>query len=302
MAAVERNQVFISYSHQDTEWFKRLSRMLAPIRRQGLIEQWDDTRIQAGQNWRKEIDLALAKAKVAVLLVSDNFLESDFINEVELPKLLDAAENEGLTVIWLLLSPCVFEVTPIVNYQAAYRPLEPLCGMSEAQWKQKLKEVWTQIEAVGLIAPVASTAAVPTFQVQLKEWFETVGYEIEGSYKETKRVFAWVVRIPERRKFVRVLVWGVNGKAVESDFEGLVSLAEAKKADEGWLVAKDRMTKPVRELAGTDPSYQDRFFCYTFDEVIDETADFTPYVEWLQEELESKQLEHYYVPIATTKK
>ncbi|MFN6537481.1 MAG: TIR domain-containing protein [Nostoc sp. EkiNYC01] len=142
-----RNQVFISYSHQDQQWLTKLQTHLKPMIRNQTFVAWDDTKIQPGAKWREEIEKALAAAKVAVLLVSPDFLASDFIADNELPPLLDAAEAEGLTIIWIPLTYSGYEETEIEKYQSAHPPNKPLESLSPAQENQAWVKICQQIKA-----------------------------------------------------------------------------------------------------------------------------------------------------------
>jgi internalin A len=74
----------------------------------------------------------LAAAKVAVLLVSPEFVASDFIAVEEVPPLLAAAVNEGVTILWVPVRASSYKQTPIVAYQAAHPPETPLATLSDA--------------------------------------------------------------------------------------------------------------------------------------------------------------------------
>jgi hypothetical protein len=79
-------------------------------------------------------------------MVSPDFLASDFINNHELPSLLEAAERKGLTIIWIPLRTCAFEETEIRKYQAAYSPNQPLNSLNEADQDQAWVEICKKIK------------------------------------------------------------------------------------------------------------------------------------------------------------
>jgi hypothetical protein len=118
-----------------------------PLEREGRIERWDDTRIRPGEQWRAEIEAGLAKAQIAVLLISADFVASDFIAQHELPPLLDAAEQQNTTILCVLLSPSGYQRIPeLARYQAVNSPDETVIDMTKADQERVFDRVAELIE------------------------------------------------------------------------------------------------------------------------------------------------------------
>jgi internalin A len=141
-AGAERTEVFVSYSHNDKKWLERLQTHLKPLVREGIIDLWDDTRIKTGADWRKEIEMALDSAKGAILLISADFLASDFIIDNELPPLLEAAERQGCRIVPVIVGPCLVKpLKPLSRFQAINSPKRPLTKMKKAEQEELLVKV-----------------------------------------------------------------------------------------------------------------------------------------------------------------
>jgi len=151
-----RNQVFISYAHADARWKDRFVQMFNPAVRRGNISLWSDDHIPVGQDWAKDIDRALESASVGLLLVTPRFLESDFINDVELRRLLSLAKTADVTIYWVPVSPTLFTQTPLADMQAAWDPRQPLDALSEAERRAAVQKICLQIvEESGFLPKVA---------------------------------------------------------------------------------------------------------------------------------------------------
>jgi tetratricopeptide (TPR) repeat protein len=148
MTAEEQGiDLIVSYSHADTAWLKRVQVHLRPLGRDGQIDLWDDTRIQAGARWREEIRTALARARVAVLLISADFFSSDFIATKELPPLLEAERKRGLVILGVHLSASRFDRDQVLSeYQTVNSPDRPIESLSKADQEAVFDALARRIE------------------------------------------------------------------------------------------------------------------------------------------------------------
>jgi len=108
---------------------------LTPLIRSQEISIWHDGQIQPGAEWRREIENALKRSAVAVLLVSPAFLASQFIAENEFAPILANAKEAGVKVLWVAVSASLYDMTALRDYQAVNNPSRPLDSYIRSPYK-----------------------------------------------------------------------------------------------------------------------------------------------------------------------
>lgn len=139
-------KVFVSYSHQDADWLRKLQVYLTPIVHDGTIDLWDDGKIILGSRWRDEIQQAIASSSVAILLVGPYFMASEFISDYELPQILEKARISGTTIVSLIVDYCSFEGSGLEDFQTANSPDKPLIAMAPAEQGKTFVDLATKIK------------------------------------------------------------------------------------------------------------------------------------------------------------
>jgi hypothetical protein len=110
--------VFFSYSHADELLRDQIEKQLALLKRQGLIETWHDRRIGAGSDFAKEIDEHVESDDIVLLLVSADFLDSDYCYEREMARALERHDAGDAIVIPVILRPCDWQGAPFGHLNA----------------------------------------------------------------------------------------------------------------------------------------------------------------------------------------
>jgi hypothetical protein len=139
--------IFVSYSHRDKDWMDEFELVLKPyLKPQDRLRMFNDKQIQAGTNWLQTIRSELADSDVAVLLVSAEFLASEFIAKEELPVILEASSQGRMKIFWILLSPAAYDATPLSTIQAAHDISRPLKSLTEVDRRQVLLDIARKVK------------------------------------------------------------------------------------------------------------------------------------------------------------
>jgi hypothetical protein len=118
--------LFYSYAHEDEDLRKELEKHLAGLRREGLLSEWHDRKIKAGKDWADAIDDNLDKANIVLLLVSPDFMASEYCFDVEAARALQRQEMGVCRVVPVILRTADWEGAPFAKLQALPTGAKPV--------------------------------------------------------------------------------------------------------------------------------------------------------------------------------
>ena len=135
--------IFIAYAKADEQLKNDLALHLKNLERQRKIRVWHDEKIQAGDNWEQEIHQNLAAAHIVLLLISHNFLASDFYDSHEMKLILERQEEGSVHVIPIVLSPVDWDGSYFKNLKALPKGATPI-----SEWKNKNQAFLTVVKSI----------------------------------------------------------------------------------------------------------------------------------------------------------
>ena len=123
---------FLSYSHKDEPFRDELMRALSTLQRTNTIECWHDRRISAGQEWEPQLNEQLGSARIILLLISADFIASDFCYTNELEQAMERHWRGEARVIPILLRPVDWKDTPFSRLQVL-----PTAALPVTEWPSR---------------------------------------------------------------------------------------------------------------------------------------------------------------------
>lgn len=135
------------------------------------------------------------------------------------------------------------------------------------------------------------------FESNVRDWLKVCGHQLEAHSITTETDFTFITNEPITGGYDRILIFGVEGEATAADAAKLSTSVAQNKVHRGWLISMRRITPTAREAIKKD----ERLRSYTFDELVDQKANFDKYFLWLENEFRRRGIDKYYEDLSCTK-
>jgi hypothetical protein len=146
LRALQPIKIFYCYAHEDRDLRDRIDKHLGVLKRRGHIVVWYDREIQAGMEWEREIERRLSTAHIILLLVSADFVHSDYCYGKEMQRALELHEKGRVHVLPILLRPVDWQDAPFSKLQILPTGAKPITKWPDPE--EALEDVARQIRSV----------------------------------------------------------------------------------------------------------------------------------------------------------
>src|SRR5579863_2445812 len=157
---------FFCYAHEDEELLNRLKSHLRPLQREGLIDVWNDRDISAGTEWEQEIKQHLNDAQIILLLVSPDFMDSDYCYSIEMKRALERHAKNEAKVIPIILRPVYWYGEPLGRLQALPTDGKPVKSL---HWQSPDDAFYDVVVGIRKVVNELNTYLTPTLPVVVEE-------------------------------------------------------------------------------------------------------------------------------------
>ena len=206
------NKIFISYSHQDEAWKDRLQKALKVLELEGHFKVWEDRQIKPGDDWQLVIERELNQFDVGIMLISNDFLTSNFIRTKEIPALRNRRDQVGMCLIPLIIKPCAWQDIPWLSAIAGgFKDNIALSTLTEPQQDETLASLARKVKAnLNKLTTSESTTSSNSTPTILSDRLPTVAGKFFGREQELQLLDdAWR---SEQTTIVEFVASGGTGK------------------------------------------------------------------------------------------
>ena len=168
-------EVFCCYAREDQEMLAHLKKHLAPLERQGQVTIWSDTNLNAGVEWEKELHQHLESADIILLLISPDFMASDYCYSTEMWRAIARHNERSAQVIPVLLRSTFWQNSPFAKLQMVPTNAKPITSWPDRD--DALHDIVMHIDRI--------VSDLRTKRTQVKIEDSTIATEQQTSTKET---------------------------------------------------------------------------------------------------------------------
>jgi len=126
LSMTKKVKIFLSYSHKDEKYKEELDKHFSMLKRSEKVETWNDREIKAGSKFDEDIKNHLDQDDIIILLISPDFLASDYCYNIEMQRAIERANNNECEVIPIIVRPCLWTETPIKDFLALPKDGTPI--------------------------------------------------------------------------------------------------------------------------------------------------------------------------------